>query len=119
MIWLAAADSIYMFYKDEQQWQRFDDAFEEGQPESDPSLEPPDGHFQPIRGFGKVWRENPEVRRRLGWAVGVELAFEATLQERANAGSADEVVFLRTFNGQVFALINRGQDHGDWVIAVS
>ncbi len=119
MIWLAAADSIYVFYKDDQQWQRFDDTFEEGQPESDPALEPPEGRIQPIRGFGKVWREFPEVRGRLGWAVGVELAFDAVLQEQAIDEFGDEVVFLRTFNGQVFALINRGLDQGDWVIAVS
>jgi hypothetical protein len=119
MIWLEATDSIYVFYKGEQQWQRFDDAFEEGQPESDPAFEAPTGRFQPIRGFGKVWREHPEVRHRLGWAVGVELAYEATIQEQAYDEFGDEVVFLRTFNGQVFALIRRGLDQGDWVIAVS
>ncbi len=119
MIWLAAADSIYVFYKDEQMWQRFDDDFEQGKLESDPTFEPPDGRFQPIRGFGKVWRERPEVRNRLGWAVGVELAFEAAYQEQAYDKFGDEVVFLRTFNGQVFALIKRGLDQGDWVIAVS
>jgi hypothetical protein len=51
--------------------------------------------------------------------VGVELAFDAVLQEQAIDEFGDEVVFLRTFNGQVFALINRGLDQGDWVIAVS
>jgi len=119
MIWLEAFDSIYVFYKDEQLWQRFDDVFEEGQPESDPTLSPPDGRFQPIRGFGKVWREHPEVRGRLGWAVGVELAFESAFQRQASDEIGDAVVFLRTFKGQVFALINRGLDQGDWVIAVS
>jgi hypothetical protein len=30
-----------------------------------------------------------------------------------------EVTFLLTFNGQVFALVSRDQNGGDWVIAAS
>ncbi|MBN1287184.1 MAG: hypothetical protein JXB47_17430, partial [Anaerolineae bacterium] len=35
------------------------DTWQEGQPESDPSLSPPAGLQQPIRGFGNAWRNTP------------------------------------------------------------
>ena len=50
-------------------WFCYVDEFEEGDPETDPSLVPPEGLYQPKRGFGLVWREEPGVRDRLGWAV--------------------------------------------------
>lgn len=118
LIWLEATDSIYVFY-DDQRWQRLDDTWSEELPDSDPSLVPPEGRFQPIRGFGKVWREQPEIRQLLGWALGVELAFESVLQEQMAEEEEAGVTFLRTFNGQIFALTTRGPDEGDWVIAAS
>ena len=33
---------------------------------------PPAGLVEPVRGFGKVWRENPAVRQALGWATAPE-----------------------------------------------
>jgi hypothetical protein len=57
-------------------WFCFNDTFQEGEPEIDPSLIPPEGMYQPRRGFGKLWRNNPEVRDRLGWALTPE--FELT-----------------------------------------
>lgn len=51
-------------------WTIYNDTFEDGQPELDPSLTPPaDNLYQPERGFGKLWRENAAVREALGWAV--------------------------------------------------
>src|SRR5262245_60288081 len=35
---------------------------------------PPAGLYEPIRGFGKLWRSNPQVRNTLGWAAGPEQA---------------------------------------------
>ncbi|MEO0561730.1 MAG: hypothetical protein AAF125_06435 [Chloroflexota bacterium] len=51
---------------------------------------PPDGLIEPIRGFGKVWRDNPIVRNTLGWATGTELG-----------GTAEVVLFE---NGQAILL---------------
>jgi hypothetical protein len=34
-----------------------------------------------VRGIGKVWRENPSVRTRLGWAYEPEYAFTGRRQE--------------------------------------
>jgi len=41
---------------------------------------PPYGLFQPKRGFGKVWRNNPGVRSTLGWAVNEERGFQGAAQ---------------------------------------
>ena len=118
MVWFEATDSIYVFYKSGR-WQRFDDTWSEDQDQSDPAFSPPTERFQPIRGFGKVWREHPNVRELLGWALGVELAFNSMMQQQAVGIDDARVIFLATFNGQVFALTGHGQDEGDWVIAAS
>lgn len=39
-------------------WSIYEDTFVDGEPETDPSLVPPDGRYQPERGFGKLWRES-------------------------------------------------------------
>jgi hypothetical protein len=60
-------------------WLIFPDTFdEEVDPESDPALEPDDPDLiQPIRGFGKVWREqlSNRQRRALGYATAGEFLF--------------------------------------------
>jgi hypothetical protein len=54
------------------QWMIYEDNWEEGSLEFDPNIEAPAGLFQPERGFGKLWRENEDVREALGWALGPE-----------------------------------------------
>ena len=117
MIWFEATESIYVFYQD-QLWQRFDDTWSEDLLVSDLAIIPPAERFQPIRGFGKLWREHPNVREQLGWALGPELAFDSMMQQAARTDNAP-LIFLATFNGQIFALTSHGQDEGDWVIAAS
>lgn len=41
---------------------------------------PPAGLVEPIRGFGKVWRENTAVRDALGWALAVEAGMQVSIQ---------------------------------------
>lgn len=51
-------------------WIIRDDTWTEDQPPFDPEIEPPEeGLFQPERGFGKLWRENTDIREALGWAI--------------------------------------------------
>ncbi len=77
MFWLQPVNQIWVMTFDEDEnpvWLVYDDTFEEGDPESDPDLEPPDEDLkQPIRGFGFLWRNNPEVKETLGWAIEDEL----------------------------------------------
>lgn len=73
-------------------WLCFDDTFVDGEPEFDPAMEPQEGTGtnstfpsiypqaqiqQPIRGFGKLWRDHPELRDHLGWALTGELEYNA------------------------------------------
>jgi hypothetical protein len=62
----------------------FYDPWSEGEPES-AGLTPPTGLLEPRRGFGKVWRDFPEVREALGWATLPEVAHSATVQPFASA----------------------------------
>ena len=76
MVWLQPNSQIWLLTEDEaglKVWSVYDDSFSEGDAESDPQIVSPEGRYQPVRGFGKLWRENPEVRLKLGWAVGPEI----------------------------------------------
>lgn len=42
---------------------------------------PPSGLIQPIRGFGGVWCDNPEIRKTIGWAMGPERSIQGAVQE--------------------------------------
>jgi Two component regulator propeller len=62
-------------------WQRFIDTWDESQPAYDPSLTPPEGLLQPVRGFGKVWREQlggPQAP--IGWALAAEQSYDMRVQ---------------------------------------
>jgi hypothetical protein len=52
---------------------QYADTFVDGSP--DPTTQPPPGLYAPVRGLGKVWREQTasRVRERLGWATGPEV----------------------------------------------
>jgi photosystem II stability/assembly factor-like uncharacterized protein len=68
MVWRSDERAIYVIY-DSNSWQRFADEWQEGQPETDPDLTPAAGLQQPIRGFGKMWREKlGGPRAQIGWA---------------------------------------------------
>ncbi len=84
MLWLPAGSLsgyplIHVFY-DGGAWQWFGDTWQDGVPESDPALTPPNGLFQPVRGFGLVWRNESGVRDQLGWATGREFSYDGITQ---------------------------------------
>jgi hypothetical protein len=86
MFWVQPIDMIWVIYTDEDGnniWERYDDNFEEGMLERDPALTPPSGKFQPERGFGKLWREEPTLRDKLGWAVTEELGYNTRYEYHA------------------------------------
>ena len=61
----------------------FADDWDEHEP-IDGGLTPPADRYEPQRGFGKVWRENPWVRDLLGWAIAPEQPGTANLQAFSN-----------------------------------
>jgi hypothetical protein len=78
MFWLQPTDQVWVMVitgEGEGTWQVYTNTFREGDPESDPDLVPPSGLEQPKRGFGKLWRDNPDIREVLGWAVTPEFGY--------------------------------------------
>ncbi len=76
MLWLQPNQQIWLLTvndSDEHLWSVYDDVFVDGDLESDPEIVAPEGKQQPVRGFGKLWRENLEVRTAIGWALEDEL----------------------------------------------
>lgn len=71
---------IYIIYNDGT-WAVYEDTWNTSLPIDDPSIVPPPGRFQPVRGIGKVWREQSGVRTKLGWAYEAEYAFRGRRQE--------------------------------------
>jgi serine/threonine-protein kinase len=67
----------------DQPWFFTGDTWRDGDPSDDPAIIPPNGLYQPVRGFGKVWREESGVRESLGWATAEEQGFTAIIQEFA------------------------------------
>jgi hypothetical protein len=85
MLWLEATgwrvhDEIVILYDDDPavrpRWEMIVDEWVPGMLEEDPEIIPPSGYLEPIRGFGKIWRESTGVRERLGWATDNEFVVE-------------------------------------------
>ncbi|MCB9453412.1 MAG: hypothetical protein H6672_18425 [Anaerolineaceae bacterium] len=78
MFWVQPRKQIWVMIESgpkQGTWEVYDDTFEDGEPETDPSIVAPDGMLQPERGFGKLWRTVPAVREALGWAVTPEFGY--------------------------------------------
>jgi hypothetical protein len=63
---------------------------------------PPLGAFVPQRGFGKLWRDNPQIRERLGWALSPEYSYSAQSQSDA------QTLYLSGLQGEIYALQRDG-----------
>jgi hypothetical protein len=79
MFWRGDLRLVYVLYNDGT-WQSFVDLWHEGDMEWDAGIVPPAGFYQPKRGFGKVWREQPGVRDKLSWATAEERGVHASWQ---------------------------------------
>jgi hypothetical protein len=85
MFWRADNRIIYVLYSDGS-GQGFQDFWQEGQPDR-AGYTPPPGLFEPVRGFGKVWRENLDgPNATIGWGLEQERASIAVVQD-FNGGS--------------------------------
>jgi hypothetical protein len=116
MVWVKEQETIYVLFEDvppgsELASRLFADEWDPSQPDHDPSLVPPDGLYQPVRGFGLVWRQNPEVRERLGWAVDQETAFVTTEQRVPSVGRHSST-YIRALDGNVWHLQSIGFGSG-------
>jgi hypothetical protein len=84
MLWRGDLHQIYVLHQ-AGVWRVYDDNWREGDLVWDADIIPPVGFYQPVRGFGLVWREETGVRDMLGWATAEESSFSAAFQpfERA------------------------------------
>jgi len=121
MIWLEeiqGADftlqGIIVVIYDDGQYAWYEDTWSEGMLESDPSITPPTGLLQPIRGFGKLWRENSDVQNQLGWATAQEQGFDTLWQQQIAESIGQGNAFLRTLNGQIIQLNGWDVKTGAW-----
>ena len=79
MYWWKASQQIYVLEGGQSgRWSIYPNTYLEGE-ELTP-LDPPPGAYAPVRGFGKVWRENPSVGNGLGWGVGPEIGLTGVYQ---------------------------------------
>ncbi|MGH2364763.1 MAG: hypothetical protein ACRDHX_08935 [Chloroflexota bacterium] len=56
----------------------YPDTWDTSQPASG-GLTPPPGKVEPRRGFGKLWRADPDVRQGLGWGLSAEAGMTASI----------------------------------------
>ncbi len=87
MFWLQPNQEIWVMVNaagatDHGEWLTFPDMFVEGELEVDPDITPPVDGIQPRRGFGKLWRENLEIRDALGWGITQEFGLVTTYEYR-------------------------------------
>jgi hypothetical protein len=99
MIWVSSLgaqpqSTIYALYNNGT-YQRFNDTFTDGVDPASGGASPPPGFLEPVRGFGKVWREQASARDTLGWATTGE-----------NGGSAQVLMFER---GEMVSVAQAGQ----------
>jgi hypothetical protein len=96
MVWMEATKQIFVLYEvfnntfaaphGYMGYQIYDDPWQAGMPEDDPAISAPDGRYEPVRGFGMIWRLEdsglPEwsVRDLLGWALEPEFTYETAYQ---------------------------------------
>gem|GEM_PF-4661870 len=83
MLWRKDTRQIFVFIEGGK-WQSFPDTWESTMPLLDPVLTPPAGLFQPVRGFGRVWMHNTEIKEKVGWAREQEQAISTTWQPFQN-----------------------------------
>jgi hypothetical protein len=99
---------IFVLYTNGNSWEVYTDTWTSTEPDSDPTLAPPEGLIQPIRGFGKVWRNSPKVQNQLHWALAAEQGFETFYQRVAEFDWDNQCHYLRSSDGRVISLCSRG-----------
>ncbi len=93
MFWLQPTQQIWVLIETEDGsgiWTVHEDRFVEGDAEFDPDVIPPEDLFQPERGFGRLWRDNADLRDALGWGLEPEVGFVSQYQYTPGGEIIDE-----------------------------
>ncbi len=118
MLWTEHDLSIYVLLNDGT-YHAYDDTWTAAEPDRDPAIIPPADRYQPVRGFGKVWRTQPDMRDQLGWALALERGFETQLQGGwvqccSVSVAVNRPIYLRVFDGQIVRLWAGDATSGQW-----
>ena len=101
MLTRADTSQVFVLVRSSGRWLTFPNTWRPGEVLAPTGARPP-GTLEPLRGFGKVWRDQPSVKLQLGWPV----------YEERNAGGSVQVMengtLVRSSYGVVYALLNDG-----------
>ncbi len=105
MVWVSSVGAtaqagIFAIFSDGT-FQRFNDTWRDGSDPVSVGLTPPAGRLEPIRGFGKVWRETGGMSENLGWATGDEIGSASAYALSFERG---EMIFVPQ-TGQTYILV--------------
>lgn len=109
MYWLQPINQIWVATTDKDGkkiWLAFQDTFVDGEQENDPSLTPPADLLQPVRGFGKLWRENKDIQALVGWAKDAEFGYVTRYEYRAGGSVNAQNVYVPGKGRHVITLLD-------------
>lgn len=114
MIWRSDIHYIYVLSYDAT-WKGYQDTWEVSQPDHDPEIKPPEYFFQPMRGFGKVWREQlGGTKAKIGWATDMEQGYTAVVQPFTNGvlieGQPDSRLAYALFDNGTWGTANMSRE---------
>jgi hypothetical protein len=121
MFWISTQNSMWVLIQPNPnerkgEWRAYTDTFANGEPESDPALDPTlPALYQPRRGFGKLWRDpQTGLREALGYGTTPEFELTTPMSYLSGAGVGRYLIF--TLGEQVIALheTTAGQPGGTW-----
>jgi putative zinc finger protein len=92
---------VYVLVRSTNRWTSAPNTFRPGDVLA-PVGERPPGTLEPLRAFGKVWRDQPAVKLELGWPVYEERRTPGTIQAFQNG------LLLRSSFGVIYAVLNDG-----------
>lgn len=101
MFWRSDTRQIYVIMNTGR-WAVYPDTWKEGDPSPSIGTPAPAGTTEPVRGFGKVWREQNGVRDGLGWATTRERGLDGLVESFVNGTmlwSDSRIVFVLLSDG--------------------
>lgn len=99
MLYRADNNQILVLVRSTGRWQAFPNTWRAGEVLTPLGNRPP-GTFEPLRGFGKLWRDQPAVKNQLGWPVYEERSALGTVQSFQNGA------LIRSTFGVAYALFS-------------
>ena len=122
MFWMSPTRTIWVLSKTNEKdnsgvWTVYPDTYTDGEAPSDPAIVPPSANlYQPVRGFGKIWRKQQGMSEALGWGTTPEFEVITPISYLSVAGGAPGRYLITTLGREIFALYEdkAGQPGGRW-----